>query len=71
MCDCFRCSNGKRPLLGKHPGNMNQDDEKWWPGVVVSASAEVKEAESMEMSKDEGIGVKWYADCQASQVSSL
>ena len=33
--------------------------------------AEVKEAESMEMSKGEGIGVKWYADCQVSQVSSL
>ena len=29
-CNCLGCSNGKRPLLGKHPGNMSQghnDDE--------------------------------------------
>ena len=24
-CNCFGCSNGKRPLPGKHLGNVTQD----------------------------------------------
>ena len=24
-CNYFGCSNGKCPLLGKHPGNVSQD----------------------------------------------
>ena len=24
-CNCFGCSNGKRPFLGKRPGNVSQD----------------------------------------------